>query len=77
MYTVEILGRQYKSPSVEFCSRTVQSVRDNLVELGEGGASQMGSRFPVRDGSGNHVADVSYNGRVWHVDGTLLSEAVA
>ena len=64
MYTVTILGHEYKSPTILFASNVVASVRDNTGY----GARDLGCEFPVRDQRGQLVAVVSYNGRIWDVE---------
>lgn len=81
MYTVEIMGHQYKTPSVLFASRVVQSVRDKATGADPYtvglGSREMGSHFPICDANGVQVAYASYNGKIWGMGGLLISNAVA
>jgi hypothetical protein len=85
-YKVKIHGHQYSSPTLEFCSRIVQTVRDNCSDNYGWGSRRFGSEFPVTDASGKVVATVSYNGRIWeplaegqsmYSQRTMICEAVA
>lgn len=59
--TVEILGHRYAAKDLSGASRAVSSVRDNSGM----GYREMGGEFPVRNSEGEHIAIVSYNGKVW------------
>jgi hypothetical protein len=70
----EFNGNRAEVDSLEDARDKFNQLRDRLDEEGAAGARAMGTQFFVYNGKNEKVAKISYNGRVWDMDGNPMFE---